>query len=338
MLTSVLVALSPPSGIEELRVQVARMERLGVGGALVSDHLFAARGPSPARGSSPARRGAPPDPFVVLAAIGALSESLTLGTIVANIGYVHPAFVLRHFAELACLYGGDRVLAGIGAGWAPEEFDALGLVMPGHAARMDRLAESLRLARQLFDEGMASIEGSSVVARDLPFAPMPESPPRLMLGGGSDRLLELAGAFADHLDLNGSSRRLRLGRALARERDGLRRLTTTVADLEASVAAVRSAAASAGRNPGDIGLSVLIDTIEPCEAGQVRAREEALCARRGAEPARLEACPYVLFGTPARMSELLAERRERLGLTSFIVRDGPHLELFMNEVAPAAGV
>jgi hypothetical protein len=42
----------------------------------------------------------------------------------------------------------------------------------------------------MFDNGIATLEGEHVVARNLPLAPRPEVPPRLLIGGGSDRVLD----------------------------------------------------------------------------------------------------------------------------------------------------
>ena len=69
------------------------------------------------------------------------------------------------------------------------------------------------------------------MAHDLPLCPFPPVPPRVMLGGGSDQLLNLAGRVADHIDLNGSSRQRKLGRVAPADTDRARRLTTTLADL-----------------------------------------------------------------------------------------------------------
>ena len=189
--------LGPAGSMAGLRDRIARLDALGVAGVLVSDHLFFALG----RERHESYRA--DDPIVVLGAIAAMSDRLALGTLVVNTGFVHPALLLRHFAQLSALVGGDRVLAGIGAGWNTEEFDALGIDMPPHRARADRLEEACRLARALFDDGIATIDGDHVTARALPMTPKPDVPPRLLLGGGSDRFLELAGRHADVVDLNG---------------------------------------------------------------------------------------------------------------------------------------
>src|SRR5438105_2682416 len=147
--------------LADVRERVRQLDDFGVTGVLSSDHLFVANDVPRAQ----ARR--PQEPLTLLATIATLSERLHVGTIVSNVGLLHPALVLRQFAQLAVLFGGQRVFAGLGAGWNREEFDALGLRMPNHAARLDRLEEAARLARDLFDHGIASLEGSQVVAREL---------------------------------------------------------------------------------------------------------------------------------------------------------------------------
>jgi alkanesulfonate monooxygenase SsuD/methylene tetrahydromethanopterin reductase-like flavin-dependent oxidoreductase (luciferase family) len=323
----------------DLRRQVARWDACGLGGVLITDHMFISQSGT-GKGVSRAldRDSASPlDPFTLLGSIGALSSSLELGTIVANLGLLHPIFVIRHFAQLACMFGSDRVIAGLGAGWNAEEFEAIGLEMLPHPLRLARLEEAATLARRLFREGVASLDGATLTARELPLSPFPSSPPRLLLGGGSDQFLSIAGRVADHIDLNGSSRRQKLGRVAPADADRARRLTTTIADLEDSIEIVGEAAAASGRNPSEISYSVLIDSIEFCRSRDIADREAGLRERRHATGAEVSACPYALIGDVARMRDLLAERVARLGLSTVIVRDGEHLEPFMSHVVTASG-
>src|SRR5438132_4028775 len=135
--------------VSTLLQEVKEWEELGVTGVLATDHLFGT-----ALGS---RREAarPPEPLTLLAAAGALSIRLHVGTIVSNASLLHPALLLRQFAELAVLLGGRRVLAGIGAGWNRPEFEALGMPMPSFTERMERLEDAAALGRQFFDHGYA---------------------------------------------------------------------------------------------------------------------------------------------------------------------------------------
>lgn len=315
------------SDSDSLARRIRHWEALGVTGVLIPDHLFISDGPEATSGSNH------PDPIVLLAAIGALSSTLMIGTGVANVTFAHPALTIRHFAQLAAIFGGARVLMGLGAGWNYEEYAALGLTMPRHADRIQQLEQALRLGRSWFSADVASIEAPGHVVRDLPLSARPQVAPRFLVGGGSDRLLRLAGAFADWVDLNGSSRRVMLGRTSPAVHDAIRRLTTTVSDLEESIRRLAASAADAGRSVSDIRRTIFIDTIEFCPVGEIGERGNRLRRARLAPGSDIDQCPYVLIGPPARMRGLLAQRAERLGLSAVIVQDGDDLELFMKEVA-----
>jgi alkanesulfonate monooxygenase SsuD/methylene tetrahydromethanopterin reductase-like flavin-dependent oxidoreductase (luciferase family) len=300
--------------LDELRERVAWLEAHGAAGVLCADHLFIGGDRRP---RSEARRGS--EPIVLLATIAAMSDRLAVGTSVSNIGFLHPALVLRQFAQLAVLFGGDRVLAGLGAGWNREEFDALGMRMPPFAQRMDRLEEASRLARALFDNGIASLERSHIVARELPLAPLPQKPPRLLLGGGSDRLLEIAGRYADALDLNGTSQAGALRGQNLPQADQQRRLSTTVSGLSESVRRVKAVAKEAGRPPDSISMSVLISRIVFCDESQRAEEANRIRTSVGLPEGSLDECPYVLIGEPERMVETLREWQARFDLKALLL-------------------
>jgi alkanesulfonate monooxygenase SsuD/methylene tetrahydromethanopterin reductase-like flavin-dependent oxidoreductase (luciferase family) len=311
-----------------LRAQIRAIEDAGIDGVFVTDHLFFTHG-KPRR-----EAGGGGDPFVRLAVAGTLSDRLILGTSVINIAFAHPALAARSFVELAGLVGGGRVLAGIGAGWNREEFDALGIGFSPFAERMDRLEEAAALVRALFSEGYCEMAGAHVTARGVSLGPPPSPPPRLLLGGGSDRLLEIAGRHADVVDLNGSSRRLALAGPQPVLNDAVRRLTTTIADLEDSVHRVRAGAFAAGRDPDQIEFSVLVSAIRFCAASEVESVEAELCVQAGIEPRSLADCPYVFVGPAERLEAVLRERTERIRLAHLIVTPHPQevLVRFRQEV------
>jgi alkanesulfonate monooxygenase SsuD/methylene tetrahydromethanopterin reductase-like flavin-dependent oxidoreductase (luciferase family) len=310
-----------------IRDEVRRWEELGVSGLMASDHLFGTRAGS--RLEAPR----PPEPLTLLAAAGASSDRLHVGTIVSNTSLLHPALLLRQFAELAVLLGGHRVLAGIGAGWNRPEFEALGMRMPSFAERMQRLEEASALARQLFDHGFANLEGTTVLARDLPLAPLPQEPPSLMLGGGSSRLLEIAGRYADALDLNGSPQAGKVSGPDLRTADKRRRLSTTVTALEESTKIVSDASLQAGRPADTVKKSIMLSEIVFCDESEVHSQEEALWAAEGLPWRSLDDCAYAAIGPPERMARLVEDRRRRLGLTRLFL-GGSQVERFCREVMP----
>jgi alkanesulfonate monooxygenase SsuD/methylene tetrahydromethanopterin reductase-like flavin-dependent oxidoreductase (luciferase family) len=298
----------------QLRDRVAQLEDVGATGVSVSDHIFFTAGGRPRTDGV----GHGCDPITTLGAVAGLSDRLEVQTVVMNTAWVHPGLLLRQFAQLAVLLGGERVTAGLGAGWSAEEFDALGLAMPRFRDRIDRLEEVLRVARGLWTDGLVTQAGRYVVARDLPLSPVPDRSPRLLVGGGSDRLLELAGRFADLLDLHGDPRHGRVAGATmaqAAAGDVARRAHTTVDDLAERIGLVRDAAQAAGRPRNAVGVATQIWYVAFGSSAQVRAAEEELCASWAGIPYRpLDRSPYLLFGSPTQMAEALAERREAYGL------------------------
>jgi alkanesulfonate monooxygenase SsuD/methylene tetrahydromethanopterin reductase-like flavin-dependent oxidoreductase (luciferase family) len=286
--------------------------------------------------------------MTTLAAVAGLSDRLEVQTVVMNSAWIHPALLLRPFNQLAVLIGGERVTAGLGAGWSTEEFEAVGLELPRFRARMDRLEEVLRIARALYDRGVVTFEGQHVVARDLPLSPAPERPPRLLVGGGSDRVLQMAGRYADVLDLHGDPRHGRVAGATmadATRGDVQRRAMTTVEDLASRIELVRAAAAEAGRPRDAVSVSTQIWYTAYGTAQDVRAAEHELCGTWAGIPhQRLDRSPYLLFGHPAQMAEALLERREAYGLERISltehggIRSAPADPLrFCREVLPLLG-
>ena len=272
-----LTHFAATAGRSALRDRVTALEDAGATGVAVSDHVFLTPD------GRHRRDGADPgcEPMTTLAAVAGLSDRLELQTVVMNTAWIHPALLLRQFSQLAVLIGGERVTAGLGAGWSTEEFAALGLELPPFRTRMDRLEEVLQLARGLYDRGAVTLEGTHIVARDLPLSPVPEQPPALLVGGGSDRVLRMAGRYADVLDLHGDPRHGRVAGATMAEAaagDVRRRALTTVEDLARRIELVRRAAEDAGRPRDAVSVSTQIWFTAFGSADDVRAAEQDLCA------------------------------------------------------------
>jgi alkanesulfonate monooxygenase SsuD/methylene tetrahydromethanopterin reductase-like flavin-dependent oxidoreductase (luciferase family) len=303
----------------DARGLVQRLEGLGITGVIQGDHPFVPGAALPFAAMAA-------DCLTVLTTVAAHAERLKVASLVANIGIQHPYLVLRKFAHLALLHGGARVYAGIGGGWAAPDFEALGLEMPPAPLRLERLEEAARLARGLFDDGVASVNGGQVVADNIPLAPRPDVPPRLLLGGGSRRLLELAGRYADHVDISPPPR-------VRAENVFQQKLLTTVNDLVDSAGQARDAADAAGRGRESLTTSILLANVVFCPAGDIRAEEEAACAAVGLPWRSLDACPFALIGEPARIAEQVRELQERIGL-DWIVLPRSEVERFATDVMP----
>jgi alkanesulfonate monooxygenase SsuD/methylene tetrahydromethanopterin reductase-like flavin-dependent oxidoreductase (luciferase family) len=178
------------------------------------------------------------------------------------------------------------------------------------------------------------------VVRDLLLSPLPDVPPRLLVGGGFDRVLGMADRYADMLDLPGDPppRARRAGATMAKAAAGdvRRRALTTVEDLASRIQLVRDAATEAGRPRDAVGVQTQIWFAIDGSVADVRAAEARLCDTwAGIPQQRLDRSPYLLLGRPAQMAEALLERREAYGLERISLKEnGVDPVWFCREVAP----
>ncbi len=175
---------------EDWQALAAACEAHGVGTLFRSDHYLSVEDRSD-RGSL--------DAWMTIAALGAQTERLRLGTLVSPATFRHPA-VLAKSVVTADHVSGGRVELGIGAGWWEGEHEAYGFDLPEMGKRLDALEEQMELIRRHWGPGPFSFEGSHYRAKDLDALPKPVQAPHppLILGGrGGARSLRLAARLAD---------------------------------------------------------------------------------------------------------------------------------------------
>jgi F420-dependent oxidoreductase-like protein len=168
----------------------AACEEHGVGTLFRSDHYLSV---------DDRRERGSLDAWATIAALGATTERLRLGTLVSPATFRHPA-VLAKMAVTADHISGGRVELGIGAGWWEREHEAYGFDLPEVGPRMDALEEQMEVIRRHWEEGPFNYEGRHYRAENLDALPKPMQQPRLplILGGkGGPRSLRLAAALAD---------------------------------------------------------------------------------------------------------------------------------------------
>ena len=142
-----------------------------------------------------------PAPFPVLQAAADATEHLRVGTLVLNAPFWNPALLAREAASLDILTDG-RFELGLGSGHMKWEFDAAGIPWENFAARARRLEETITELRRFFSSDMAALPGGH--------APLPVqrtgfdgSGPPLIVGGTGDRVLTIAGRYADIIGVAG---------------------------------------------------------------------------------------------------------------------------------------
>jgi alkanesulfonate monooxygenase SsuD/methylene tetrahydromethanopterin reductase-like flavin-dependent oxidoreductase (luciferase family) len=163
-----------------------RLDRAGYAGVWVWDHFMG--------------RGDPSVPVVeawtILSAAAAATERVTVGTFVVNVMNRHPAVLARMASTLQVVSGG-RLVLGIGIGGHPAEHAALGIPFPPPAERVARLEEAVAVLRALWAGGPVTRPSPFYALADAYSRPIPEPPPRIVIGGETAAGARLAGRIGD---------------------------------------------------------------------------------------------------------------------------------------------
>ncbi len=141
--------------------------------------------------------------WTLLAALGAETERIRLGTLVTCNSYRHPA-VLAKIAATVDVISNGRLFFGIGAGWKKIEYRAYGIPFPSLKGRMDRLEEAIQIIKLLWTEPKVTFKGEYYKIKDAFSAPKPVQkpmPPIMIGGGGEKRTLKMVAKYADYCNL-----------------------------------------------------------------------------------------------------------------------------------------
>jgi len=171
-----------------------RAETLGYATFLIRDHF------------APDFFGDQFAPFAALMAAAMVTTTLRVGTLVIGNDYRHPVVLAKEAATLDLLSGG-RFELGIGAGWLRSEYDQAGMSYDAAGLRVSRLAEAVRVVKGLFGCKPLNHDGKHYTIRGLNGYPKPaqrQGVP-LLIGGGHQRVLTLAGREADIVGILTSS-------------------------------------------------------------------------------------------------------------------------------------
>ena len=121
------------------------------------------------------------DPLLTIAALAPRVPRAYFGTAVLVAPLRHPVQLARDAANLQYLSGG-RLLLGLGVGWNPAEFAALGVP---HSQRGRRTDEGIQALRRLLTVEHVSFDGRFHTFEDVTIEPRPTTPIPLWIGGGS---------------------------------------------------------------------------------------------------------------------------------------------------------
>jgi probable F420-dependent oxidoreductase len=152
-----------------------RTEEAGLDGVIVVDHVLIGNRTDRYRwGPFPYPDPTVPwmEPLTTLAVIAGATERVRLGTGIV-VAALRPAAVLAKTVATLDLLSGGRVDLGVGGGWQPEEFGAVGL---DFTQRGTLLTETLAACRVLWTQWPAAFAGEHVSFADVWCSPRPVQP------------------------------------------------------------------------------------------------------------------------------------------------------------------
>ncbi|MDQ1730482.1 MAG: hypothetical protein QOK10_641 [Pseudonocardiales bacterium] len=149
----------------------------------------------PAEGDWGAMYRAVTDPLITLAHVAAITRNARLGVAIVNAPFYSPIVLAKQLTTLDIMSDG-RLDAGLGLGWAPEEFEAAGVEFAHRGARTE---EFIKCLQAIWGPDPVQFDGAfyQVPAAQVQPKPAQRPHPPLLLGGDAPRALDRVGRLAD---------------------------------------------------------------------------------------------------------------------------------------------
>ena len=290
----------PDAGPNAL-LEVARLaEELGYDSLWVIERLLyplnpKAPYPATADGSLPLAYRRSLDPLATLAYLAAVTSRVRIGTSIINLPYHNPVLLARELGTIDVLSQG-RLDVGLGVGWSPDEFEAIGVPMSGRGRRAE---EALQVIEAIWRDNPVEFEGRYFRVPESYFDLKPVQKPRPPI--------YMAAYTPTTMD------------RVARLADGWIPSGVPLGAMEQMFAAIKQGAAEAGRDPSDLKLIVGANVAfhpaplgddRPIFAGSAEQIEEDIVATRklGADKLIFN----VLFSPDVGSTEDLLSHMEQL--------------------------
>lgn len=177
-------------GFAEVVRRARLAESLGFEGAWGFDHF------TPMYGEGP---GECFEGMTTLAALAGMTSTIRLGLLVTGATYRHPSVFATEAMTIDHASDGRLEIA-LGAAWAQDEHDRLGIPFPSTAERFDLLEDTLEIVTRLFTGEVVSYTGRRVSLDDAQLRPLTVQrphPPIWIGGSGPKRTMPLVARYAD---------------------------------------------------------------------------------------------------------------------------------------------
>jgi probable F420-dependent oxidoreductase len=287
-----------------------KIEGLGYATLTLPDHLTELIAPMPA-----------------LVSAAEATTTLRVGTNVLNNDLRHPVLVAREAAAVDLLTDG-RLQLGLGAGSIQSEYEQAGLGFDRGRTRVERLAEAVTIIKGLLKGETVTFAGRHYRVTGHTIGPLPVQKPHppILIGGNGPRLLALAAREADIVGLSGLT--FPKGGLAPPDLSGWR-----VSSVDDRVRLVREAAGD--ERYARLEINALVQRVIVTD-NRRGAAEELTSRWTQLTPDEILQSPYVLVGSVDQMVEDIQARRQRWGISYYVVHE-PYLDDFAPVVARLAG-
>jgi len=133
------------------------------------------------------------EPFTLIPAMAAVTETLRFTTFVVKLPIRHPVLVAKQATSVAVM-SNNRFGFGIGTSPWPEDYDICDVPWERRGKRMD---EMMDIIRGLATGEFFSYDGEIFQVQSIKMSPAPTEPIPLLIGGHGDRALQRAAEKAD---------------------------------------------------------------------------------------------------------------------------------------------
>ena len=178
-----------------IRDYAQAVEAMGYTHILVFDHVLGANPDRPGGWKGPyTYEHSFHEPFVLFGFLAGVTSRLELVTGILILPQRQTALVAKQAAAVDVLSGG-RLRLGVGVGWNPVEFEALG---ENFKNRGKRIEEQIEVMRALWTEELVTFHGQWHRIPDAGIKPLPvQRPIPIWMGGESEPVLQRAARLAD---------------------------------------------------------------------------------------------------------------------------------------------
>jgi F420-dependent oxidoreductase-like protein len=247
------------------------------------------------------------DAWAIISALGAVTSTLRLGTLVSPVTFRHPSQLAKVVATADHVSGG-RVELGMGAGWNEREHAAYGFAFPPTSVRFAMLEEQVEIVRRSWTEDVLTFDGEHYHLDAVQAVPKPvQQPPTLLLGGQAKRrAAALAARFADEYNVVGSA----------------------LDELPARRDRLDAACEAADRDPASLRWSLMTAVVVGQDDTEVARRGRALMDRLGQDG---DVRPFLEQRADRWVVGTVEQARDRLGTLADLGLDRVMLQHLVHE-------